>query len=117
MVKTIQLILEAQKKKNILNLKINKDNFKLFKLFKNLNLIYFFSLQKCFFNIFLKKNAIKTINFFSKPCRKIYCSTTKLKDLVGINKIILLNTTQGLMIGEEALKNKQGGELICEIIF
>lgn len=117
MIKTIQLILEAQKKKNILNLKVTKNNFKLLKLFKSLDLIYFFSFQKHFFNIFLKKDVIKTVTFFSKPGRKVYCSINNLKNLVGVNKIILLNTSQGLMVGEEALQNKQGGELICEIIF
>jgi ribosomal protein S8 len=35
----------------------------------------------------------------------------------SINKILLVNTTQGVLLGKEALKNKQGGELLCEIIF
>jgi small subunit ribosomal protein S8 len=117
MINTLQNIFIAQKTKQCLIVKVSKTNLNLLKLLREQSLIYSFSKHKEFYYVFLKKNVIKNIKIFSKPGKKIFCNTQDLIKISSINKILLVNTTQGVLLGKEALKNKQGGELLCEIIF
>lgn len=51
----------------------------------------------------------------SKPGQRIYIKTTQLKKIHGGLGVAIVSTPKGIMSGEEAKKQKLGGELICEI--
>lgn len=113
----LQLFFTSQQKKSFFQVKKTQQHLNILNILKKLNFIYFFSINDNLIKVFLKKNVIKSINFFSKPGRRMYCSVTNLQKVRSINKIVILKTTQGVITCTEAIKNKQGGELICEIIF
>lgn len=61
-----------------------------------------------------KEASITDIIRISKPGRRVYVKSDKIpKILGGIGKTIV-STSKGLMTGDEARKNKIGGELICK---
>lgn len=51
----------------------------------------------------------------SKPGQRIYVKSTTLKKVNGGLGVAIVSTSKGIMSGEEAQKNKLGGELICEV--
>jgi len=51
----------------------------------------------------------------SKPGQRIYVKNTQLKKINGGLGVAVVSTPKGIMSGEEAKKQKLGGELICEI--
>ncbi len=51
----------------------------------------------------------------SKPGQRIYVKTTQLKKINGGLGVAIVSTPKGIMSGEDAKKQKLGGELICEI--
>jgi len=51
----------------------------------------------------------------SKPGQRIYVKTSQLKKINGGLGVAVLSTPKGIMSGEEAKKQKLGGELICEV--
>lgn len=51
----------------------------------------------------------------SKPGQRIYVKTTQLKKIHGGLGVAIVSTPKGIMSGEDAKKQKLGGELICEI--
>ncbi len=59
--------------------------------------------------------AIKQLKFFSKPSRHLYVSNKGINREKGGFDTLLISTSQGLMTGKEAKKNKVGGELIAGI--
>jgi small subunit ribosomal protein S8 len=61
------------------------------------------------------KPMISQAKRISKPGRRIYRSSSELKDDRGIYGLTLVSTSRGLMPVSEAKKKKLGGELICEI--
>ena len=51
----------------------------------------------------------------SKPGQRIYVKSSLLKKVNGGLGVAIVSTSKGIMSGEEAKKNKLGGELICEV--
>lgn len=51
----------------------------------------------------------------SKPGQRIYMKTSQLKKINGGLGVAVLSTPKGIMSGEDAKKQKLGGELICEV--
>jgi small subunit ribosomal protein S8 len=61
------------------------------------------------------KPKISVAKRISKPGRRVYRSSSELKDERGIYGLTLVSTSRGLMPISEAKKKKLGGELVCEI--
>lgn len=51
----------------------------------------------------------------SKPGQRIYIKTTQIRKINGGLGVAIVSTPKGIMSGEEARKQKLGGELICEV--
>ena len=51
----------------------------------------------------------------SKPGQRIYIKSSGIKKINGGLGLSVLSTSKGIMSGEEARKQKLGGELICEV--
>jgi len=51
----------------------------------------------------------------SKPGQRIYVKTSQIKKINGGLGVAVISTPKGIMSGEEAKKQKLGGEYICEI--
>lgn len=62
-----------------------------------------------------KDPAIKEINRISKEGQRIYIGNKKIKNVKNNYGIAIISTSKGVMTGEEARKNKLGGEYICEV--
>ncbi|MBA4336289.1 30S ribosomal protein S8 [bacterium] len=67
--------------------------------------------------ITLKDWAIEpmSIKRVSKPGQRIYVKTKDIKAVKSGLGMLVLSTSKGIMTGEQARKNKLGGEAICEI--
>jgi len=61
------------------------------------------------------KPKISVAKRISKPGRRVYRSSSELKDERGIYGLTLVSTSRGLMPISEAKNKKLGGELVCEI--
>ncbi len=59
--------------------------------------------------------AIKQLKRVSKEGQRIYISSEKIQKVKGGRGMIIMSTSKGVMSGEDARKNKIGGELICEV--
>lgn len=51
----------------------------------------------------------------SKPGRRIYVASEDIPSVLGGRGIVILSTSNGLMTGRDARKQKLGGELICKV--
>lgn len=51
----------------------------------------------------------------SKPGQRIYIKSSGIKKINGGLGLTVLSTPKGIMSGDEARKQKLGGELICEV--
>lgn len=56
------------------------------------------------------------IKRISKPGRRIYLGYRDIKPVRQGFGFMIISTSRGLMLGEEAKKRKLGGEVICEVI-
>lgn len=61
-----------------------------------------------------KVPAMTDFKTISKPSQRIY---VPVKDVIRSRRggVIIISTSRGLMIGEEARKEKMGGEVLCEV--
>jgi small subunit ribosomal protein S8 len=64
-----------------------------------------------------KDNAsvISGIKRVSKPGQRIYINHKDIKSVRNGYGISIISTSKGLLTGQEAKKQKVGGELICEV--
>lgn len=62
-----------------------------------------------------KVSAITSITRLSKPGVRVYAHVKELPKLMRGRGILILSTSKGLMTGQEATKQKLGGELICKV--
>lgn len=64
-----------------------------------------------------RRSKITLLKIYSKPGRRLYYSVGELSKLLmkGHRKLIL-STSRGLMMIEEAEKRRLGGEAICEFL-
>jgi len=51
----------------------------------------------------------------SKPGQRIYVKSSEIKKVHGGLGVAIVSTPKGILTGEEAIKQKLGGELICEV--
>ncbi len=59
---------------------------------------------------------ISEIKKLSRPGKRLYVSVSKIPKVRQGRGIVILSTSKGLLTGEDARKQKVGGELICQVI-
>jgi len=59
--------------------------------------------------------SVTDVKIYSKPGRRWYTTTKKIKSVLGGMGVGILSTPQGIMTNKEAKKNSLGGELLFEI--
>ena len=62
-----------------------------------------------------KEPAISGFKRVSKPGQKIYKRAKEIRRVKGGSGMAIVSTSKGVMTGEEARKQKIGGEILCEI--
>ena len=62
-----------------------------------------------------KKGAIEGLRRISRPGLRRYVGATEVPRVLGGMGIAIVSTSQGVMTGTEARKNKLGGELMCYV--
>lgn len=62
-----------------------------------------------------KNPNITEINRVSKPGRRVYKGASDIPKVKSGRGIVLISTSKGIMTGQEAAKNRLGGELLCEV--
>lgn len=62
-----------------------------------------------------KNPTITELKRVSKPGRRVYSSAAEIPKVKSGRGIVLVSTSQGVMTGQEAVKNRLGGELLCEV--
>ncbi len=58
---------------------------------------------------------ITVIEKVSKPGRRVYVKSDDIPSYKNGRGVVIISTSQGLMTGREAKKNRIGGELICRM--
>lgn len=58
---------------------------------------------------------INEIQKVSKPGRRVYTSADKMPKVKSGRGIVLVSTSKGIMTGEEARKNRLGGEILVKV--
>lgn len=62
------------------------------------------------------KNAtITEIEKVSKPGRRVYAGVTEIPRVKSGRGVVLVSTSKGVMTGQQAVKQRLGGELICKV--
>lgn len=59
--------------------------------------------------------TITKIDRISKPGRRVYTSVADMPVVMSGRGIVVVSTSQGVMTGREAVKQRLGGELICKV--
>lgn len=62
-----------------------------------------------------QKPAIDAIERISRPGRRIYVKNDEIPTVLSGQGIALVSTSKGVMTGDDAKKQKLGGELICRV--
>ena len=62
-----------------------------------------------------KAGPIVGLKRISKSGQRIYLPARKIKKVKGGYGMVIISTSKGLMTGQEAKKQKLGGEILCEI--
>lgn len=62
-----------------------------------------------------QKPAIAAIERISRPGRRVYVKSDEIPTVLSGHGIALVSTSKGVMTGDEAKKQKLGGELICRV--
>ena len=62
-----------------------------------------------------KKNVIEGLRRVSSPGLRRYVGSTEIPRVRGGLGVSLVSTSQGVMSGTQARKNKLGGELLCYV--
>ena len=58
---------------------------------------------------------INEITKVSKPGRRVYASVGEIPRVKSGRGTVLISTSKGIMTGQEALKNKLGGEVLVKV--
>lgn len=58
---------------------------------------------------------ITEIEKVSKPGRRVYAGVTEIPRIKSGRGIVLVSTSKGVMTGQQAIKQRLGGELICKV--
>ena len=59
--------------------------------------------------------TITEINRLSTPGRRVYAGAGDIPRIKNGRGIVLISTSRGIMTGQEARKERLGGELICKV--
>ena len=62
-----------------------------------------------------KKGSIAGLRRVSRPGLRRYVGSNEIPRVLGGLGISIVSTSQGMMTGDDARKNKLGGELICNV--
>lgn len=62
-----------------------------------------------------KNPVITEIARVSKPGRRVYARASEIPKVKSGRGVMLVSTSKGVMTGNEAVKAKLGGELICKV--
>jgi small subunit ribosomal protein S8 len=61
------------------------------------------------------ERVIRRIRRISKPGRRVYSGSTRLKPVLGGLGIFVISTSRGVISDREARQRKLGGEVLCEV--
>lgn len=62
------------------------------------------------------ENAVFTeISRISKPGRRVYTGASDIPRIKNGRGIVLISTSKGVMTGQQAAKERLGGELLCKV--
>lgn len=61
------------------------------------------------------RQVITEVTRMSKPGRRLYSNADSIPTYKGGRGIVIISTSKGIMTGQEAKKQRLGGELICQI--
>ena len=59
--------------------------------------------------------TINNISRVSKPGRRVYAKVSEIPQVKQGRGIVILSTSQGVMVGTEAKNKKLGGEILCQV--
>jgi len=59
--------------------------------------------------------VVQGLRRVSKPSLRVYTGSKKVKRIRGGLGISILSTSRGVMTGKQAVKDKIGGEVLCEV--
>jgi len=62
-----------------------------------------------------REGRIAGLKRISKSGQRIYLPSTSIRKVKGGYGLSIISTSKGLMTGQEAKKQKIGGELLCEV--
>ncbi|MBU1055754.1 MAG: 30S ribosomal protein S8 [Proteobacteria bacterium] len=62
-----------------------------------------------------QSSAIYGIEMVSKPGRRTYVKSNKIKPILNGMGVAVLSTSKGLMTDKKAVKENLGGEVLCKI--
>jgi ribosomal protein S8 len=107
-------------KRNKIKIKLNKNDFKIIKIFIKLNIIKNIKKNKNNFYIYfryVKNNPVfYSIKNIYKPSKPVFINFKEIKKInKKNNSIFILSTNKGLITNFEAEKNKTGGIIITLI--
>jgi small subunit ribosomal protein S8 len=60
-------------------------------------------------------SVITEIERVSKPGRRVYAAASDIPKVKSGRGIVLVSTSKGVMTGQQAVKNRLGGELLCKV--
>lgn len=61
------------------------------------------------------RSVMTEVSRMSKPGRRMYTSADAIPTYMGGRGIVIISTSKGIMTGQDAKKQRLGGELICQI--
>ena len=62
-----------------------------------------------------ENSTINEITRMSKPGRRMYVAAADIPKVKSGRGLVLISTSKGVMTGQEAVKNKLGGELLLKV--
>jgi small subunit ribosomal protein S8 len=65
--------------------------------------------------ISISQPRIQDLEIYSRPSRRLYCTSTSIPWGKTPNSLIIISTSSGLLSQKEAVAKKLGGELVAEI--
>ncbi len=60
-------------------------------------------------------SKITEISKVSRPGRRVYAGASEIPKVKNGRGIVLVSTSRGIMTGQEAIKQRLGGELLCKV--
>ena len=59
--------------------------------------------------------SFEGLRFLSKPSRRLYAGYSGIKKVKGSRGLLFVSTSKGIMTGEQAKKQKVGGQMLFEV--